>query len=303
MNKKKIAVLALLMVVIVTLTACLLVACNPDNSSAEENTKIEATKDLLINNSDFKVVDTTVKTYPRSVTSWTGAKMYSSSTFRDDVTAGVISLEEALYNANKSKWGDDEGKIREKLLAGGRYGDADEIKNALMVYMPKESTNSSGNKINGPTAYGYTSTSFTLDKGSYYKLSIDVLTYDIDGKKDDKGNLEDGSKPGARIYVSSNTYAEFDGIDTKGEWKTYCVYIETSPSSTTSLSLLLGLGKYSSYYTKGLTTGYAFFDNVVLEKMADKTEGNATVKPADTFAAVRNAEVEGAEYDNAVVTT
>ncbi len=269
MNKKKFTVLALLMVVILTLTTCLFVACNPDNSDDGTNKEIKATEGLLINNSDFKVVDTSVKTYPRSLTSWTGAKMYSTSTFRDDVTAGIINLEQSLYNANKSKWEDVDDVIREKLLAGGRYGSDDEIKNALMIYMPEETTNSNGNKIHGATAYGYTSTSFTLDKGSYYKLTVDVLTYDIAGEKDDKGNPVEGSQPGARIYVSSNTYAEFAGIDTKGEWKTYTIYIETAPAATTSLTLQLGLGKYQSYFTKGLTTGYAFFDNVLLEKIEE----------------------------------
>ncbi|MCM1394322.1 MAG: hypothetical protein NC179_05455, partial [[Eubacterium] siraeum] len=70
-----------------------------------------------------------------------------------------------------------------------------------------------------------------------------------------------------RIYVSSNTYAEFDGIDTNGEWKTYEMFIETSPASSTSLTLMLGLGKYNAYYKSGLTTGYAFFDNVTLDKI------------------------------------
>lgn len=284
MNKKKFAVLALLMIVILTLTSCLLVACNPgENSDDNETTTIEATKGLLINNSDFKVVDTSVKTYPRSVTSWTGAKMYSSSTFRDDVIAGIINLEEAVYNANKSKWKDDNNEIRNKLLEGGKFGDADEIKNTLMVYMPEESKNSDGNKINGPTAYGYTSTSFTLEKGAYYKLSVDVLTYNIGGENEEER--------GARIYLSSNTYAEFSGIDTHGAWETYTIYIETSPAASTSLTLLLGLGKYNSYYTKGLTTGYAFFDGVELVKIEDTDDTDGKTE----FDKAQKQELNGAE--------
>ncbi len=262
MNKKKFTVLALLLIVVLTLTSCLLVACNPANSDDDGADKtIKATEGLLINNGDFKVVDTSVSTYPRSATNWTGAKQYSSDTYRDDVTAGVISLEEALYNENKSKWGDDDGEIRNKLLAGGRYGETDKIKNALMIYMPEQGKNADGKDIHGPTAYGYTSSSFSLQKSSYYKLTVDVLTYKIAGK--------DGDVPGARIYVSSNTFAEFAGINTNGEWKTYEIYIETSPASSTSLTLMLGLGKRLSYYENGLTTGYAFFDNVELTKIED----------------------------------
>ena len=288
MNKKKFAVLALLMVVVLTLVSCFLVACNPDSSSdGSDDEKIEATKGLLINNSDFRVIDTSISTYPRSATSWTGGKMYSSGSFRDDVVAGVISLEEAAYNANKSKWKDEEGQIRNKLLADGRFG-GDSLKNALMVYMPEESKNSDGNKINGPTAYGYTSSSFTLDKGSYYKLSVDVLTYGIGG--------ENEKERGARIYLSSNTYAEFSGIDTNGVWKTYEIFIETSPAASTSLSVLLGLGKYNSYYTKGLTTGYAFFDKVNLVKLSTDDEST----PEQQFKKAQQAEKDGAD---AVATT
>lgn len=265
MNKKKFVVLALLMIAIIALSSCMLVACNDDSTDTNDTpVKIEATEGLLISNGDFKVIDTAATAYPRTITSWTGAKMYSSGNFRDDVIAGAISLDKALYDANKSKWADDNNEIYNKLIAGGRYGDEDEIKNALMIYMPEESTNEKGDKIHGATAYGYTSTTFTLAKGSYYKLSVDVLTHNIGGDNEfDRG---------ARIYVSSNTYVEFSGIDTHGEWKTYEMYIENTPASSTSLTVMLGLGKYNSAFTTGLTTGYAFFDNLTLEKIEDDKE-------------------------------
>ncbi|MDE6060720.1 MAG: hypothetical protein K2G31_04550, partial [Clostridia bacterium] len=227
---------------------------------------------------------------------WTGAKQYSSSDFRDDVTAGVISLEEAYYAANKSTWGDDSGEIRELLLAGSRYGADDKIKNALMIYQPKESKNADEKAINGPTAYGYTSTSFSLEKSSYYKLTVDVLTYKIEGKND-------GDTPGARIYVSSNTYAEFAGINTNGKWETYEIYIETSPTASTSLSLMLGLGKYQSYFKTGLTTGYAFFDNVELTKIEDD-KSTSKVEGLEQFNAAHKAQLESsAVLDGKHVTT
>lgn len=226
MNKKKFAVLALLMIALVVLSSAMLVACNKNgdnNDSDNKTTTIEATKGLLISNGDFKVVDTSVKTYPRTLTSWTGGKTYSSGNYKDDVTAGAISLDKTLYDANKSKWNDNDDVLYNKLIAGGRYGDDDKVKNALMVYMPEESEKD-GKKVHGPTAYGYTSTSFTISKGGYYKLSVDVLTHNIKGT--DKGT------PGARIYVSSNTYAEYEAINTNGEWK-------LTPSSSKVLPLPL----------------------------------------------------------------
>ncbi len=265
MNKKKIVILALLMIAIIVMSCGMLVACNntPDNPT-DDSTKIEATEGLLIKNSDFKVVGSGDK-YPLSITSWTGAKQYTSSSFREDVIAGAINLDASKYNASKSNW-DDDGNLYSLLTAGGRF-DNDDIKNALMIYMPKEGKNDKGEKIHGATAYGYTSSSFTLDKGAYYKFSVDVLTYNIAGS-DDKDMFDNG----ARIYLSSNTYAEFDSIDTKGEWKTYEIYIEASKASSTSLTIMLGLGKYSNTFTTGLTTGYAFFDNVTLEKIEENGE-------------------------------
>ena len=265
MNKKKFAVLALMMIALVVLTSAMFVACNKnDDNTTDDTTKtIEATKGLLISNGDFKVVDTSVKTYPRTITNWTGGKTYSSGNYKDDVTAGAISLDKALYDANKSKWNDDNNSLYNALVAGGRYGDDDAIKNALMIYMPEQSEKD-GKKVNGPTAYGYTSSSFTIAKGGYYKLSVDVLTKDIKGS-------EPGT-PGARIYVSSNTYAEFDAIDTQGQWVTYSVIIEGSPSSSSTLSVMLALGKYSLSYTTGLTTGYAVFDNLTLTKLENGDE-------------------------------
>lgn len=268
MNKKKFTVLALLLIALIVLSSAMLVACNDKTDDKTEGTKetIEATKDLLITNGDFKVVDTAKKTYPRTVTSWTGGKTYSSGKYNDDVTAGVISLNKSDYDANKNAWNDTDDSLYNALVAGGRYGDDDKIKNALMIYMPKKSEKD-GKEINGPTAYGYTSASFTIAKGGYYKLSVDVLTKDIAA---DEKKLN--ATPGARIYLSSNTYAEFEAIDTKGEWKTYEILIEGSSSSSSTLNVMFALGKYSASYTTGLTTGYAVFDNVTLTALESKED-------------------------------
>ena len=257
MKKKKFSILVLLMVLVIVFTAALFAACDDNKSDDQTTTEIEPTEGLLISNSDFKAIGTSGD-WPRTVTDWTGGKIYSSSTVPGDVIAGAVSLEEAAYSAGKSLWGDDDSAIYEKLRS--HYSsDADAVNNVLMIYMPADSDDEDDDV--GPTAYGYTSKSFSLDAGSYYELSVDVLTYDI------AGDDEEGNVPGARIYLSSTGYAEISGIDTKGEWKTYKIYIESAPSSASSLTLNLGLGKRSSYYTQGMTTGYAFFDNVTLTKV------------------------------------
>lgn len=278
--KKKFSLLALILCLVIAFTAVALVACNPDNTSESgDGTTIEATEGLLISNSDFKVISTSGN-WPRSITGWSGAKTYSSSSIPDDVISGAVSLDPTLYNDNKSAWKDD-GALYETLRT--HYSsDANAVNNVMMIYMPTKDQAGKDDDY-GPTAYGYTSQSFTLDKASYYKLTVDVLTYNI------AGTDEEDNVPGASIYVSSNAYAEFSGIDTKGEWKTYEIYFESAPTASTSLTLRLSLGKYSAYYNDGLTTGYAFFDNVNLVKLEDTDSQSAAAQ----FAAKADEELKG----------
>lgn len=255
MNKKKLSIIALIMCLVVVFLAAVLTACDPDNDNDGTTEAADPTEGLLISNSDFKVIGTSGN-FPRTINSWTGAKLYSSSSVHGDVIAGAVNMAAATYEQYRSQWKDDSNTIYNLLTAGGRYGADDAVKNALMIYMPTEDEVTSEDEDYGPTAYGYTSSSFTIDKNSYYKLSVDVLTYNI------AGTDKEGNEPGARIYVSSNTYAEIAGIDTKGEWVTYEIYIEGAADASNTLTVNLALGKYSSYYSDGLTTGYAFFDNL-----------------------------------------
>ena len=272
MNKKKFVFLAIMMVLVIAFSSMLFIACDkknnetPSEDSTPEQETIEPTEGLIISNGDFKVVGTDKEDYPRSINDWSGAKSYTSGDYPSGVTAGAISLDDALYTANAANWNDADKTLYALLTANGRY-DADEIKHALMIYMPKttpaeEEGGEDDSATHGPTAYGYTSASFKIEAHKVYKLSVDVLTYDIAGQTAEQNP---NNVPGARIYVSSNTMAEFEAINTNGEWKTYTIYIDGSASSDTTLTLMLALGKYSSTYRDGLTTGYAFFDNLTLE--------------------------------------
>ncbi|MCQ2603051.1 MAG: hypothetical protein MJ193_03880, partial [Clostridia bacterium] len=90
-----------------------------------------------------------------------------------------------------------------------------------------------------------------------------VLTYKIAGDPDNTS-----ATPGARIYISSNAYGEYQQIDTDGAWKTYTFFVEGNAAKATSLSINLALGNASTYNKKnGLTTGYAFFDNLAVEEI------------------------------------
>ena len=284
MNKKTKLFLTVLLVFMLVVTLALFVACNKDNSQDEKKDTptetVEATEGLLIGNSDFKVSSSAsgaYSKYPDSAKSWAGSSMYSSGKFPTDVIAGVINLEEANYTKYESTWDaieDTVDKAALKTKLAEKYSSAEgAVNNVLMVYMPKDTDDdddddTDSSKPNyGPTAYGFTSTSFSIEGGKYYVLSLDVLTYNIAGNTDTDAKEPN---PGARIYVSSQDYVEFKGIDTQGSWKTYNIYFKGHEVNSKTFNVLLGLGNASSTDTlNGLTTGFAFFANVALTEVND----------------------------------
>jgi hypothetical protein len=261
--------LTLIIVMLLIVTMAMLAACNnaPDITDPDDQTTEPTpyTEGLLITNADFKV--TTGDTYPYKPATWTGSSP-STTAYPNDVIAGVIDVVSEAYDSNKYKWNNLQNP-------GKKAGSADD--RMLMIYMPTAETDIEGvdeaakGIEYGATAYGFTSGSFTMKKGYYYKLTVDVKTQDIAGNE---------GKAGARIYVSSTAYAEFRGIDTDGEWQTYEIYIEASKGEDKTLTLNLGLGYYSSTTpTEYLTTGYAFFDNISLTKIVE----DGGVSPKEQF--------------------
>ncbi|MBR5173873.1 MAG: hypothetical protein IKW16_02870, partial [Clostridia bacterium] len=140
MNKKRLTVLALMMALLMVLSLCMFVACNNGAEDPDDDTTVtvKPTEGLLISNGDFKVTKESDKTFPLTPDSWSGAAMYSSGSYPKGVIAGVISLEEALYNEHKALWNDD-GTIY-GALRSHYSSEEDAINNALMIYMPKEGT-------------------------------------------------------------------------------------------------------------------------------------------------------------------
>lgn len=254
MKKKNLFINLVILVMAVSLVIGLS-ACNPSDPSSDSSKNnsyvIDNTEGLLISNSDFNGTSNS-KVYPYLPKDWKGSVMTSS--LPAGVTAGTINVNEEIYDDYKSTWDDLDNP-------GKAEGSSDD--KMLMIYMPEKAD--SDDAKHGPTAYGYTSNSFTITQYDYYKLSVSVKTVNIEG----------GDDAGARIYLSTSAYVDFHSIDTEGEWTTYTIYIEGSASKDYTLTVNLSLGYYSSSISSAqLTTGYVFFDNLVLEKLEpteDKT--------------------------------
>ena len=254
MKRNKKILLTVISVILLVVLVAAFVACD-DKTVTGDNTEVESE---LFTNGSFSGADGTG--YPLTPSNWTGAAgstsssdSYKTPTGSDNLIAGVISTEDKTYRSNSKTYGG--------AANPGKMGDDDNI---LMIY----------NKVS--TVYKYTSASVTLDKSSYYKLSVWVKTIGIDKSASDYNE----GKSGAYIYVNGAAYAAFEAIDTEGAWKEYTVYIETSDISSQTITVVLSLGT-GSKMENSMTKGWAFFDSVTLTDLTDVEEGETAWTQAD----------------------
>lgn len=247
MNKKRLFILTAL-VLVLCLTLSLFAACDDKSKNTEQATET----DLLFSNGTFKLTsDSAVLSSPNN---WTGAPGSTSTTNGspnddDDLTTGVV-------DSSSSAWKNLRKEYKSITIASPGRGETSSVNENLddnKILMIHNMT---------ATAYKYTSSSHTIAKDSYYKLSVDVKTL-LEDNTDDLA--------GAYIYVNGSAYAGWEAIDTNGEWVTYTLYIESSELSDGSITVMLALG-VGNTETGHMTKGYAFFDNVYLQNLSDVDE-------------------------------
>ena len=130
--------------------------------------------------------------------------------------------------------------------------DADKLVYMLNNYRSKEN-------LGLGTAQKITSSStITLEKGSYGKLSVWVKTV----------NILEGDNVGANIRISSTfngtSQAEYALTNiVTSDWKEYVIYVKADEQFDTTFKVALGLG----YGLNGITQGTAYFDNVKFEEL------------------------------------
>ena len=211
MKKKRLFILTALALTVCLLFTLFAVACDNDTNGDDNPTD---PSDLLFTNGTFTgVADDSALPAPIS---WTGAAGSTSSSSatpsgESNLLSGVVDTSTSAWRDLRKKYSDIDIATPGKGSSSKDNEDLDDDK-ILMIY----------NKVE--TSYNYTSTSHTLEINSYYKLSIDVKTMLADDNTDERA--------GAYISVGSGAEAAWEAIDTKGEWVTYTLYIESSELST-----------------------------------------------------------------------
>ena len=165
---------------------------------------------LSVDNSNFADGMTDNTSTPSSPSSYTfvdnnfnSVKYNPQSTTADQpkLNAGVVNIEDEGYTKTSSTQDD--------------Y--------ALMISSKKGESSYT-------VKYGYTSTEFTLDAGSYYKIAVDIYADTIN-------NL-------ASIYLvdeNSKAYASYEHIGAANTWTTYMFLVKTNDLASQKLKLALFL--------------------------------------------------------------
>lgn len=190
---------------------------------------------------------------------WTGAIGNTSlPSGTNNVQAGVFSYNDG--NASDLGVKDADGNIIPESMVNN-----DEIRDTIFddeQTIIGENVLIVNNKV--PTAYNFrTSSAETLQKNSYYEISVWAFTYFIDEGKSARVMLAIGED--TWTFKDVNTTQFVDGEPVTGTWSKYSYYVKTAETANASSTYLtLGLGRYLASDADGdlLVKGYAFYDNV-----------------------------------------
>ena len=310
-----------LLVLLLSFTLCfatVFAACSNqnDSSSSSSSSSSEETNypsdNQLLKNGDFEYTtftkkDTDFPVYGSS-TNWTrgydsigSSQAVSNSSKYSD---GIIDTADDAYNAIKANKHLPEnprtpeylGLVDDELynIADYENGDGKSNEDKLLtsgtkILMIHNKTSEDGQG----TARKFTSSSFTLARNQFAKLSVWVKTVDL------KSNVF-GATYGVYIAIEntiSSTAAPLvlKNIDTKGNWAKYTVYLSSSDFSTSAYRMVLGLGFGSAKVVSEYVEGYAFFDNAHME-IIDKTAYETAMGGVATENNVNLNELDGVTY-------
>ena len=149
------------------------------------------------------------------------------------------------------------GKVKNEFKNPGTHAGASDSK----VYMLNNYLAKS--KVGLGTAQNITSSStVTLEKGEYGKITVWVNTQNVNGiYTDGSSSRQYGANIRLKNSFSGTSQADFGifNIDTEGKWQQYTIYVQADEYYGCTFSVILGLG----YDKLSATEGTAYFDDVV----------------------------------------
>ncbi|MBQ7653184.1 MAG: hypothetical protein IJS93_02310 [Clostridia bacterium] len=246
-----------------------------------------------------------------SAKNWTGSgEKISSGIATTDKTqyAGIFTQtygDESIFKLVEEKTVlDGEEEKSEMVAIEGSTMTKDEIfnSNGMVDATVGDGVLVINNQVASYANYKNTS-SITFEKNSYYKVSVYARTKGIEKGKYATVRVETGSDA-VKYEIPVNTEYNEDKdasgnktyTATENKWQLFTFYVKTAEStSTSSVYLYLSLGT-----SDDKVQGYAFFDNVTVEKLEDAAEFNAAYAMRYEVDAQGNAVVdEKGQYVNA----
>lgn len=137
--------------------------------------------------------------------------------------------------------------------------------------------------------YNYVSkTNYSFKAETYYKVSVNILT----------DNIPEDSEYGATIGLDKSQEIFFKGINTRGEWQTYTMYVCLTEELVSPIQLSLGAKDEK-------VSGTVLFDNLLVEtidkdKFAEqiKTSNNKLTKSFINYVEPTDEETEDSTWTN-----
>lgn len=229
----------------------------------------------------FKLETIDAETFVTTSSNYSTSIELDKDNFSVGANASKTLTDAINYNKNLVTTG---ANVESGIINAGNY-------NALI-----NTTSNSGNAnqllIHNITDAHYNLTSkqsYTLKSGNYYKISVDIKTYNLYQENLEKDELGNEYKLGATFSLSGLDN-KFTGI-VSDNYSTYSFFI--SATSDKTITLTFGLGDEHA-----LTRGYAFFDNFVIEKIESAEFTTASENLTDNMIVIGDTEKPSEENNN-----
>ncbi len=293
LKAKSILILAISVLLCFSIFFCTACGKTEESSSNTTYSKTENDTAIVKNGSfEFGTYSLDLDDYPKnsSITGW-GSVSADDAAPASKVSSGIINTKEAAWNELIDKLYTNNDFLN---YAKDEFGITATEKDDVIAEIktnfinPGVHSGAKGSKVlmvnNYTTRYDIdlgtaqkstSSTTVTLEKGEYGKISVWVYTADLVSLSGEQG----GANVRLVNSLNSNSQANYGiyGIDTNETWQEYTIYVKGDANYKTTLQVVVGLGiGNGANHSEDWTQGTAFFDDVVFETI-DETAYNAGI--------------------------